>query len=288
MPYMNTFSFTQSEQTRTELLHFIQNSLNAELWKTNTQAVNALKQSIADHALFQHPMLQKLHQCQLSLEQLKFIHLNYFTAIVKNFTDALSMAIYQACGLEKCPNIDAGKRIAAKIYARYLLSLNLMDELGFNTRKLEKSSAAKSHLVYFLTLLQQLNLDPANHQHTEPEAFALAQFIQKHINSYADLLLILACTELQVIKFSEALRNNMSVYDRLFTEGYYACHGIAEQGSAELANDDNHEDDIWALLTQCYSQENELHFMQLQSEYLELWNHFWSKMQPHAASLETL
>ena len=52
--------------------------------------------------------------------------------------------------------------------------------------------------------MQQLELDPLDQQQTEIEAFALAQFIHQHINSYTELLLILACTELQVIKFSEA------------------------------------------------------------------------------------
>lgn len=284
MQGMNTLSFTQSEHTRTELLHFIEHSVSHDLWEKNTAAVNKLKQSAALHAVFQHPILTQLHQSQLSLEQLKFIHLNYFTAIVKIFTDTLSMAIYQALSLEHHANLLPNDRIAAKIYARYLLSLNLMDELGFNTRQLEKSSASKSHLVYFLNLMQQLELDPSDQQQAQPEAVALAQFIQQHLHSYADLLLILACTELQVIKFSEALRVNISAYDPMYIHGYYACHGIAQQNGTALANDDNHEDDIWALLTQCYMQENDPHLMQLQAEYLQLWERFWSKMQPCTAA----
>lgn len=284
MQYMNTFSFTQSELTRVELLHFIQNSTAAALWDSNSATVNALKHSTASHILFKHPILDKLNQCQLSLEQLKFIHINYFTAIVKNFTDALSMAIYQACSLENCHNIDPEKRIASKIYSRYLLSLNLIDELGFNTRQLDQSSPSKSHLVYFLKLMQQLELNAADGQAAADEAVALAQFIQQHLHSYPDLLLILACTELQVIKFSEALRCNISIYGQIYTQGYYACHGIAEaDGSDTLANDDNHEDDIWALLTQCYVSENALHFQQLQTDYLALWDNFWSKMNQQLA-----
>jgi hypothetical protein len=278
MQHMNTFSFTQSEHTRLELLHFIQNSLTPELWQQNTLAVSHLKQLTLQHALFRHPILDQLNQSQLSLEQLKFIHINYFTAIVKNFTDALSMLIYQTVCLEKNNNIKAENRIASKIYARYLLSLNLIDELGFNTHQLEESSASKSHLVYFLKLMQQLSLDPSDKSRTENESFALADYIQKHLDSYAELLLILACTELQVIRFSEALRNNISIYNSIFIEGYYACHGLADQDHSTLANDDNHEDDIWTLLTQCYTPEDEQQLKLIQSEYLALWNNFWNKM----------
>jgi hypothetical protein len=160
--------------------------------------------------------------------------------------------------------------------------LNLLDELGFNTHQLEKSSPSKSHLVYFLQLMQQLGVNVTDQKQTEPEAFAIAQFIQEHIHSYADLLLILACTELQVIKFSEALRTNLAAYDPSFTQGYYACHGLAETCDTTLANDDNHEDDIWVLFTQCYKSEQALYFQQLQTEYLSLWNNFWSKMSLRA------
>ena len=128
---MNALSFTQSEHTRAEVLRFIERSLSSTSWAANTQAISHLKQTTAEHILFQHPILTRLHQCQLSLEQLKFIHLNYFTAIVKIFTDALSMAMYQALQLEHDSNIVEQDRIAAKIYARYLLSLNLLDELSF-------------------------------------------------------------------------------------------------------------------------------------------------------------
>ncbi len=285
MQHMNIFSFTQSEHTRLELLQFIQNSLKPETWQQNTQAVNHLKRLTQQHPLFKHPILEQLHQCQFSLDQLKFIHINYFTAIVKNFTDALSMVIYQAYKLEQNSNILEENRIASKIYARYLLSLNLIDELGFNTHQLEQSSAAKSHLAYFLKLMQQLDLEPLDQSKTQIEAYALAEYIQKHLSSYADLLLILACTELQVIKFSEALRNNMAIYNSIYIEGYYACHGLADQEASTLANDDNHQDDIWTLLAQCYSSENQQHLQQIQSEYLALWNNFWNKMKICTATI---
>lgn len=275
---MNTCSFTQSEHTRIELFYYIQNSMHSELWEKNVIAVNNFQYLITTHSLFKHPVLMRLHQNKLTFEQLKFIHINYFTAIVKNFTDALSMAIYQAKVLENHQNIKKEKQIPSKIYARYLLTLNLIDELGFNTHDLATSSPSKSHLVYFLKLMQELHLDPKDLQHTEIEAFKLSQFIQDNMHSYTDLLLILACTELQVIKFSEALRQNISVYNGMFTEGYYACHGLSDQNSQTLANDDNHEDDIWTLFTQCYDHESELHYKQVFSQYLELWDKFWSKM----------
>lgn len=57
------------------------------------------------------------------------------------------MTIYQTLSLEHNNHIYKEDRIAAKFYARYLLSLNLFDELGFNTLHLQQISPSKSHLV---------------------------------------------------------------------------------------------------------------------------------------------
>ena len=65
--------------------------------------------------------------------------------------------------------------------------------------------------------------------------------------------------------------------DVQFSYGYYACHGVVDH-SEKLANDDNHEDDIWALLTQSYQSSQQHSYEQLLGQYLQLWQNFWSKM----------
>ena len=145
---MNKFSFTQSENARTEALNFVKNSLTLDQWNLHQAQIQLLKQSVEQHALFQHPILNQLQSSTLSLRHLKTIHLNYFVAIVKIFTDALSMLILMRI-LWKKQNIKTDMRVKAKVYARYLLSLNLIDELGFNTLDLALSSPSKAHLTYF-------------------------------------------------------------------------------------------------------------------------------------------
>lgn len=274
---MSTLAFTQSENARHDALSFIKNSIPSDVWNKNEQQVQQLKQICLQHSLFQNPILTRLHTQTLSLEQLKYIHIHYFNAIVKTFTDVLSMVIYQALQLESHENIHKESRAHAKAYARYLLSLNLIDELGFNTYDLTLSSPKKSHLVYFLNLLKTLQTDPFNQKEVIMEAAALNTFMQKHLSSYDHLLLILACAELQVIQYSEALRVNLEKYDAKFIDGYYACHGLVDD-SEKLANDDNHEDDIWALMTQSYMDTQQNNYEQLLQEYLQLWQNFWTKM----------
>ena len=58
------------------------------------------------------------------------------------------MVIYQAVSLEKNHNIHPENRIAAKIYARYLLSLNLIDELGFQYTPTRKKALHPNHIWF--------------------------------------------------------------------------------------------------------------------------------------------
>ena len=282
---MSTLAFTQSENARLEALNFLQQSVNQARWSHHVQQVSMLKQQSLQHPLFSQPILKRLQQQSLSLEQLKLIHVNYFAAIVKVFTDALSMLIYQACQLEQHPNIHAHQRVQAKAYARYLLSLNLIDELGFNTYQLHLSSPSKSHLVYFIDLLQALEINPHAEHIVCPEAIELNQFIQSHLDSYNHLLILLACAELQVITYSEALKINLEKYDPRFAQGYYACHGVVDH-SDRLANDNNHEDDIWALLMQSFQPEQQAEYQALAQTYLDLWAKFWSKMNTMTHAME--
>lgn len=112
----------------------------------------------------------------------------------KTLTDTLSMVIYQVLQLENHENIHEVDRIHAKAYARYLLSLNLIDELGFNTYELSLSSPARSHLVYFMDLLKLLKVNPLDQKQVVTEAYDLNQFNHPHLPSYNNLLLILAKT----------------------------------------------------------------------------------------------
>ena len=83
---MSTLAFTQSENARLEALNFIRHSVEQALWLQHVEQVSALKQQSIQHALFQLPILERLHQQALSLAQLKLIHINYFAAIDRKST----------------------------------------------------------------------------------------------------------------------------------------------------------------------------------------------------------
>ena len=274
----NQLSFTQSKSSRREALDFIQSSIDAEHWTANAQIEQNFKKLIDEHPLFELEILKDLNHQKLTIDQLKVIHINYLHSIVKIFTDALSMLIFQAYSLDTNPNIFPEKRVVSKIYARYLLSLNLLDELGFDTIHLNKSSPAKSHLAYYLQLLKQLDIDGLQTQSAQQQAYDIAEFIQKNYNNYAALLLILSITEKQVIVFSEALSLNLAKYNAEFQQGYYSCYGVADEQD-HLANDDNHENDLWYLFIQAFEAKNHQTLSNVLEDYLNLWCNFWVEMR---------
>ena len=102
---IQNLSFTQSEHSRTEAIAFIQNAIPVDIWTSNTELVKQFRVEIDQHALFEHNILKNLKAQQLDLQQLKIIHINYLNCIVKIFTDALSMLIFQAQQLENNSNI---------------------------------------------------------------------------------------------------------------------------------------------------------------------------------------
>ena len=274
---IQNLSFTQSEHSRTEAIAFIQNAIPVDIWTSNTELVKQFRVEIDQHALFEHDILKNLKAQELDLQQLKIIHINYLNCIVKIFTDALSMLIFQAQQLENNSNIYTQNRILSKIYARYLLSLNLLDELGFDTAQLEQSSAAKSHLAYYLKILETFGADPLSQNNIESEALEVQNFIREHYDNYLALLVILSITEKQVIIFSEALHINLKKFGEMFDQGYYACHGFANDQD-NLANDDNHANDLWSLFIQAIQPENESELRDIAQCYLALWQAFWTKM----------
>ncbi len=117
--------FENFNNPRKKALAGMKQSISAELWDKNLNFLTQLRAKIAQHPVSHHPAIETLNNGEINKENLKRIHLEYRHAIVQTFTDALLMAQYQTKQLE--PRLHAG----AKMFPRFLLSLNIFDEFGF-------------------------------------------------------------------------------------------------------------------------------------------------------------
>src|SRR5688572_7376417 len=98
-------------------------------WKRNVAFSHELQKSIIDkHKLCRHPLIGLLNTEKLNTEVTKMIHFEFSYAFAEIFTDSLIQAMITSASLE--PRMGP----AAKVSARFLLQLNLLDELGYKPK----------------------------------------------------------------------------------------------------------------------------------------------------------
>ncbi|WP_336935882.1 hypothetical protein [Acinetobacter soli] len=249
-------------------------SIPATSWDNNTNFLKSLRERITNHRVSNHPAIQILKSGQLNIEQLKHVHLEYRHAIVQIFTDALLMAQFQSKQLE--PLLNSGSKMAA----RFLLSLNVLDEFGFKPGLSESGyyigHPDHAHYPLYEKLLDSLNITEDDRKSYAPSTISdqVRRYLENTYNCYLSVTALLAVAEEEVILFSPALREAVKAIGRSVDSGYYYVHGVSDDEFAEAADDD-HEDDLWFILTQACSEENYEYLSKICTEYCELWCKFW-------------
>lgn len=252
----------------------IKKSVSASLWSENESFIANLRSSLKHHRVTTHPVISALNRGAFNQEQMKRIHLEYRHAIVQIFTDALLMAQYQTHQLEE--QLKPG----SKMYARFLLNLNNLDEFGFqpgsDLNGYYRGNPHNAHYPLFERVLDELRISLEERQKYIPSK--ITNQVRKYLeNTYHDLSSItslLAVAEEEVVLFSAPLRENTKALGINVTTGYYVCHGTSDDVQAE-ANDDTHEDDLWYVLMQAIAPAQYDKITELCYKYCDLWVEFW-------------
>lgn len=252
----------------------IKDSVPAKLWLRNERFVMDLRQHLRQHPIAFHPIIPALRQSAFNREQLQRIHLEYRYAIVQSFTDALLIAQYLSHQLE--PRLKPG----SKMYARFLLTLNDLDEFGFqpgvDSSGYYRGNPNNAHYPLFEGVLDELGVSSEKRIAYKPTEIAsrVRQYLEA---AYADLNAVtslLAVAEQEVVLFSAPLRENTRTVGVTVSSGYYLCHGTSEDLQAK-ADDDTHEDDLWYILMQALTPSAYDNIAQLCEHYCDLWVEFW-------------
>lgn len=266
--------FENFDNPRQKALVGMQKSIPTDQWERNLKQLKVLRKTIAEHPVSNHPAIQILNSGQIDTETLKQIHLEYRHAIVQIFTDALLMAQFQTKQLE--PALHSG----AKMFPRFLLSLNILDEFGFRPG-LDQDSYYQGNPIYahyplFEELLNDLGISETDRQTFIPSNISseVRSFLESSYDSYIHVLALLAVAEEEVILFSPPLRQATKAIGINVEGGYYYVHGVSSDDTAQAADDD-HEDDLWYALAQAISDEDFVSLTELCLEYCSLWNKFW-------------
>ena len=258
---------------RQDTTHLLRQSISHKDWLGNSKEVESIKNKIEQHQLFNHSIIEKLNQSELSLPHVQFIHLEYQHSIVEIFTDALLMAQFQA------KQLDEKIVSSIKMQSRFLLSLNIIDEFGLSQGKQGNITSLNAHFCLYKKVLVDLGISPQdelNHQYTD-ESQNLRNYLESAYESYPMLILLLAVAEQQVIAFSSALKNAVEHLGVDIKDGYYYVHGTTEEDTKN-ASDDLHENDLWLLLTHSLHLSSVPDLKQAALDYCNYWDSFWSKM----------
>ncbi|HKJ87933.1 MAG TPA: hypothetical protein VKA48_05445 [Gammaproteobacteria bacterium] len=254
----------------------IRASVPPTLWEQNRVFAEELKETINNHRLIGHPAGRALADGQFTKEDLARIHLEYRHAGVKIFTDALLIAQLLTRQVET--RLGPG----SKMPARFLLTLNVLDEFGFRPGTDEggyyRGSPDLAHYPLFEKLLDELGVGSEEREaHTpSPVADALHHNLEAAYQDLATLTLLLAIAEKQVVLFSPPMRAATQAVGIEVEGGYYDFHGTSDEEDWN-AYDDDHEDDLWYILMQSLTPGQYQQVRAKAHHYLGLWAQFWDE-----------
>jgi len=249
-------------------------SLSEVVWNRNSQLVTEFKKELAEHPINFHPMIEKLNQGEFNHKEMQKIHLEYRHAIVQIFTDALLMAQVQTKQLE--PRFTSG----VKMYPRFLLTLNTLDEFGFSpgfdNNNYYKGNPFLAHYPLFERVLNDYDISQEARESYIPSDISndLRNFLENSYVDYSLIVALLAVAEQEVVLFSQPLRKNTKSIGIDTSQGYYYCHGTSEDVDTD-ANDDDHEHDLWLSLIHAITEPEFENIKTQCLEYCDLWVKFW-------------
>lgn len=230
----------------------IENSVIPALWAGNGEFINELRRSIAEHRIMRHPIIGQLESSNADLQAQQYFHLEFRHAFAQIFTDALIQTMVTCAQMED----SVGAR--GKVAARFLLQLNVLDELGFlpNTDKGSDyaGNPEMSHYVQFDDTLQQLGLSPeavAGYTPSDAARACRATF-EKQYSDHVGLSAIMATSETVFGAFSGPWARSVGVATSIdVSAGYHSIH-VEHDGKFI---DDDHSEDAWYVFRQAIKPE---------------------------------
>lgn len=247
----------------------IEESVPAARWARNGEFCDQLRGLIGEHRILRHPLIAQMESGNADLDVQRYFHLEFRHAFAQIFTDALIQAMVT------CAQLESSAGAMGKVAARFLLQLNVLDELGF-VPNVEVGSdyagnPALSHYVQFDQTLRQLGLTTEAVQAFVPSAAARACRATFE-DQYADhvcLSAIMATSETVFGTFSGPWARSVAAATSIDVSAGY--HSIHVEHDGKFIEDD-HSDDAWYVFRQAITSER---FEEISSKVLA-WLDTWA------------
>ncbi len=247
-------------------------SVPPDLWEQNQKLTDELKQLIEKHRLFRHPVIGLLDTEELNKDVTRILHMEFAYAFAQIFTDSLVHAMAATTDLER----RLGPQ--GKVAARFLLQLNLLDELGFAPS--EKATGdywgnpRLAHYYQFAETLVLLGAKTSDIFEYKPSAAARAarKTFTDYYTDYAALTCVLAVAETVFSLFAGPWARSTGRSTGIdVSKGYHAIHVEDDHGHFV---DDEHSEDSWFIFRQALTPDRYEEFRTKTAQWLDIWNDF--------------
>ncbi len=249
----------------------VKNSIPQDLWEKNTNFSHTLLQAIQQHPIASHALIHALENGAFDARLVRYFHLEFHYAFAQIFTDGLLQAMFTSAQLEK--------RYGAigKVSSRFLLQLNVLDELGFIPNAMDTNDYAGnpylSHYVQFEQTLRQLHISKEAVDDFMPsqQAIACRATYEDHYHDHTLLSCLLAVSETVFSRFSGPWALSVGKATNIdVKQGYHSIH--VEQDGKFI--DDDHAEDSWYVFRQAILPVDYEAIQQRTIEWLDTWVKF--------------
>ena len=263
----------------------VQASVGESDWNRNLLFSSELQRKIDKHKLCRHLLIGLLSTEKLNVNATKIIHFEFSYAFAEIFTDSLIQAMTTSASLE--PRLGA----MGKVSARFLLQLNLLDELGFKpmVNGSEDSEFCGNpflaHYVQFNETIEELgglHKDILNYKASAAAATARRTFTD-HYSDHLNLTTVLAVAETVFTLFAGPWAKSVSLSTDIdVSRGYHKIH--VEDDHGEFVDDD-HSEDSWYIFRQAVEEKDFKLVEENILQWLDTWYDFGDEVMHIARQL---
>jgi hypothetical protein len=246
-------------------------SVPKDIWAQNKAFMNELNKHIEGHRILKHPLIELMNKGTFDEKSIRQFHLEFGYAFAQIFTDA----VLQAMGT--CAQLERRLGPKGKMASRFMLQLNMLDELGFEQPDGKTQGYAgdpnESHYVKFHETLSQLGVTHENMLAYQASPFAIAcrQTFESTYRDHVSLTCVLACAESCFDVFAGPWARNTGSKTKVKVEGgYHSIHVLDESGHGI---DDEHSEDMWFVFCQAVTPDR---YSEMRSN-THLWVDTWAK-----------
>jgi len=260
------------ENPREASRQLVRASVDARTWQQNTAFTDRLEAMIRSSRLWNHPVIASWARNEFTLASMAIVHAEVRAGFAEHFGDALLQLMQTTTTLER----RLGAR--AKMAARFLVQLNVLEELGFRPTPLGTAGFSGhpglSHYWQLVDTLAALG-EPEERWAAyvaSPEAAAAAATLRDNFGDHLRLAVVLAGIEAAFLPYyGPWAANTIAVSGTDLSGGYHSIHVADEAG---VAVDDDHAEDSWYIVRQAVTADRYAEIEALLADVLEQWARF--------------